>query len=441
MKHSSDLANATILAGLCRLTSTGLSFVLLIALTRLLGPVEYGRFVFLLSIGLALGLVFPLGQSVLVLKHYRPQAGPADNARLLHTNFTWMLRGAILLIAAGSISITMDRSGGLYAACCFAAVFSLSEYLVNYFRLQGRMLMALVPRENAWRALILLTIPAVILLKPSSLTGETAFLIATSLLLLIVAIQLVAFLCNEGLTWLREPRAREPNASWRGESRYFIGSSLLDASSGYLDTIVIGTLIGLKEAAIYFTALRISKLLEIPKTILDTVGAPRVAQAFQRGDYGAAQRLLQIVVAASFLPTSVAAIAAFLVGEYVLGTFDPSFVQGANVLTVLLLATVLHVAFGASEYTMKIAGGERTHLVVHTALMCLYLVLLTALGLTLGVIGIAVANLIHISGRGLATAWWCRRRLSIDPTVVSALKAGCGKLLPELNTAELRGTN
>ena len=412
-----SLAAPTLIAACCRLSSTALSVLLLAILTRSLGPEEYGRFVLLLSVGTLLGQVFPLGQQALLLKHYRRDAPAAENGILLRTNWAWLLAGTGLLSFAAIPFVFINGYTGLAAALLFAALFALTEYFINYFRVHGQMALALVPRENAWRVIMLLGIPLWAWLEPA-VNGRDAFLLATGLLGIPVVVQTICFLRKEGWSWLKAKG--RPASQWRRESGYFLGANLLYASSNYLDTIVIGLVIGLPEAAVYFTAFRISKLLEMPKLILSTVGIPRVAAACHTNDIRATQDVLGQMVVLSLLPTLLIGIATILLCRTLLGFFDPTFAGHWQVLVLLVLIAAGIVALGEGEHTMKIAGGERQQLIGFTLLLVGHLALLAILGSFFGLTGITVAYGVHVLARGWFAAHWCRKHLGIDPAISSA---------------------
>ncbi len=413
----SGLAAPTLVAAGCRLASTGLSIALLAVLTRSLGPEEYGRFVVLLSIGTMLGQVLPLGQQALLLKHYRPNSPPEQNWALLRTNSAWLAAGTGLIVLTAATLSPANVMPGLPAALIFAAIFALTEYFLNFFRVHGRMAWALVPRENAWRLLVLCTIPAWAW-QETSPAGHHAFLLATGLLFLPVAVQVAKFIRTEGLAWIR---AKNPvPARWRRESGYFFGANVLFASANYLDTIVIGAVIGLQEAAIYFTAFRISKLLEMPKLILNTAIIPRLAAACQTADRPAIQRILRQMVVFALAPTVIAGLLTIMLCRSLLGVFDPSFAGHAHILVILVFVTGTVVGLGEGEPTMKMAGGEKQQLIAYSLLLLVHLFLLTVLGNLLGLTGVTVAYGLHVTARAWFARHWCRTNLTVDPAITSA---------------------
>lgn len=291
-----------------RFSSTLLSFFVLLVASHFLPTQEYGLYVFLFSIGSALGLIAVLGQQILVVKHYRrtEASGHPLNQALLGVNARWLALGCFVLLAAAlPLWLFTERLPPTYhylwLAFVFAAIFALSEYLQNYFRIHGRINMSLVPREIVWRGTSILCIGAAGL--GGVLTGGAgAMAIVTGLLAATTLYQSVCFLQDEGVGWLkaRDRVPAETHGEWRRESGYFIANNVLNSASAYLETILIGALLGLNEAGFYFVALRISMLLLLPLAAIDTVGIPMIAARFQKSDTAGAQLLIGRLSFASF---------------------------------------------------------------------------------------------------------------------------------------------
>src|SRR3954447_5921615 len=187
-----------------RFGSTVLSFTVLFVASRLLPTFEYGLYIFLFSVGSALGLIAVFGQQILVVKHYRSTRNDGDstNEELIRVNMNWLSLGGLLLIgSAAMLWWVSDRLPSPYnalpIACLFAAVFALSEYLQNYFRIHGRISMSLLPREIIWRAA-----SAAALLGAAAFgllySGIEAMLIVTGLLTAATIYQLADFVRMEG---------------------------------------------------------------------------------------------------------------------------------------------------------------------------------------------------------------------------------------------------
>ena len=413
-----------------RFGSAVLSFVVLLVASHALPTTEYGLYVFLFSLGSALGLVFVLGQQILVVKHYRSGVGldHHGNNALLRVNARWLLLGTGLLIAGAAVSFLIrDRLPSpydeLHVALVFAAIFALSEYLQNYFRIHGRINLSLTPREIVWRiasALALGGLAAAGLL----VGGAAAFWAVTILLGAVTLFQLAHFVRDEGLDWLGTAGRTDAatRRQWRKESWYFIANNCLNSASAYLETIVIGAALGLDQAAFYFVALRIAMFLTLPVAAIDTVGIPMIAARFQASDVTGAQRLVGRLSAASFIISLMGALCLVVIGDHVLVLFNADFAQHHDVLVVLCLSAVSLAFFGPGSWLLMIGGGERYFLIGRSILFVFYLALLYGLARVYGLMGIAVAGLSMNVASNLIATVWVMRRWTIDNMATAVLR-------------------
>lgn len=405
-----------------RFSSTLLSFLVLLAASHFLPTQEYGLYVFLFSIGSALGLIAVLGQQILVVKHYRrtEASGHPLNQALLGVNARWLALGCFALLAAAlPLWLFAERLPPTYhylwLAFVFAAIFALSEYLQNYFRIHGRINMSLVPREIVWRGSSILLIAGAGLAGFLS-GGAGAMAIVTGLLAATTLYQSICFIQDEGLGWLkaRDQVPAETHGEWRKESGYFIANNMLNSASAYLETILIGALLGLNEAGFYFVALRISMLLLLPLAAIDTVGIPMIAARFQKSDTAGAQLLIGRLSFASFCISLLGALALTVVAPFILHLFNPEFVKHEEVLTALCVLSVSLAFFGPGSWLLMIGGGERFFLIARAIMFIIYLGLLYGLARIGGLMGIAIAGLIFSTASSLAAWYWIKEKWRID---------------------------
>ncbi len=413
-----------------RLGSAVLSFIVLLVASHALPTHEYGLYVFLFSLGSALGLIFVLGQQILVVKHYRSGVGldHEGNKALLRVNALWLLLGvggltlaaAVAFLLRGRLASPYDQ---LHVALIFAAVFAVSEYLQNYFRIHGRINLSLTPREIAWR---IASAAALGGLAAGGVLygGAEAFWVVTLLLAVATAYQLNHFIRDEGLAWLgRSGRTdRATRRRWRTESYYFIANNILNSASAYFETIVIGAALGLDKAAFYFVALRIAMFLTLPVAAIDTVGIPMIAARFQAEDIPGAQRLVGRLSFASFAISVAGALCLAVVGNFVLVLFNAEFAQHHDVLIVLCLSAVSLAFFGPGSWLLMIGGGERYFLIGRSILFVFYLGLLYGLARLDGLMGIAIASLALNVASNLIATLWVMRRWRIDNMATAFLK-------------------
>lgn len=403
-----------------RFGSTFLSFLVMLVASRLLSTHEYGLYVFLFSIGSALGLIAVLGQQILVVKHYRRDAGADDpiNRTLLRVNAEWLMGGCgALSFAAAALFVFSDQLPypyeHLWIAFLFAAVFSLSEYLQNYFRIHGSINLSLLPREIIWRAACVAAFYGAAAYGLMS-GGSAGMVIITVLLGGATAFQLACFFRDEGVSWLSRRNGEEASPEWRSESGYFIANNVLNSAQAYLETILIGALLGLEQAGFYFVALRIAMLLTLPVAAIDTVGVPLIAAKFQAGDRAGAQRITGRLSMAAFCISLFGALVLAVAGPFVLTLFDEHFARDANVLVVLCALAVSQAFFGPGSWLIMIGGGERFFLIARAIMFVAYLGLLLALGRTFGLIGIASASFVYAVASNYVAARWIAGAWGVD---------------------------
>lgn len=408
-----------------------LSFLLLWLVGQSLGINDYGLYVFLFSLGSALGLAMVLGQSIFTIKHFRAQDHVAGrtNLSVLRHNAKYLALGQIVLLTAGAgffvfSDLIPEPYSHIHWACLFASAFSLGEYFVSYFRMTDRFALSLIPRETFWRGSSAAAI-ALCLFLGVALTGEQALLIVTGLLFAAVGFQLLHFIQTEGSAWFsscNEDLTADNRRHWGRETTFFSASLLLAAAGGYSATILIGLVIGLAEAAIYFVTLRIAMLLSLPNTVLDTILLPRLSGCLQSRDQEGAQKLLRSYSASCFCLTLLGYAGLLALGGLVLWLFDPSFVTAKPVLLMLAAAVLLDAFVGPASQLLMIAGFERRILALQAGLLALELILMAVLGSFFGIFGVAMAVLTGSLIDNVLLTLWVMRQLGLDPMATSLLR-------------------
>ncbi|TGE00812.1 lipopolysaccharide biosynthesis protein [Methylobacterium nonmethylotrophicum] len=407
-------------AFVARIASAVLGFVLLLVASRLLTTYEYGVYVFLFSLGSGLGLIAVFGQQNLVLKHYRAQAGtwPLNDA-LVRYNLGWLAVAIAVMLGVSALVFFAEESlpdpyHRLHLACAFAAVFALSEYLQSYFRVHGRIWLALLPREVVWRGACSVLLWGASIL--GLLQGATAAMeIVLGLLLLVTLYQIRHLAGHHGWdAWRGGFGHPEKAPGWRGESLLFTANNVMVAVTAYLETVIVGALLGMEQAAFYFVALRYATLVNLPSAAIDTVSMPMIASHFQARDRAGAQRLVGRLSLASFAISSAGAVVMAVGAPYALALFKPDFAAHTGVLMVLSLSSVVTAFFGPGASLLTIGGGERYILLSNAALFSIYAVLLCLVAVPFGILGVAVANVAWTIVINLVLARWVRRNWDVD---------------------------
>jgi O-antigen/teichoic acid export membrane protein len=201
---------------------------------------------------------------------------------------------------------------------------------------------------------------------------------------------------------------------WRGESLLFSANNVMVAVTAYLETVIVGTMLGMEQAAFYFVALRYATLVNLPSAAIDTVSMPMIASHFQARDREGAQRLVGRLSLASFAISSAGALVMAVGAPFALTLFKPDFAAHTDVLMVLTLSSVTSAFFGPGPSLLTIGGGERYILICNAVLFSIYAVLLCLVAVPFGILGVAVANVTWTVVVNLVLARWVRANWNVD---------------------------
>jgi O-antigen/teichoic acid export membrane protein len=183
-------------------------------------------------------------------------------------------------------------------------------------------------------------------------------------------------------------------AKWkRAVGGFLLISAAQLVLSQQADILVVGTLLGPRDAGLYSVASQLSSLISLGAAAVMFVVLPAVADLHARGRRPELQRLVVRTVqgcAAVSIPVAVPLIAA---GHTVLSAYGPAFVDAYPVLLVLSAVNLVGAMVGAlSGYLLTMTGHEweASRVIVGTAL--LNLVLTFILTPAFGAVGAALAT-------------------------------------------------
>ena len=401
--------------------STVFSFLLIFVLARLLSPEEYGLYALLFSIGSGLGLTMTVGQTTLLMKHFRADEAIASpiNMQLIRENLLWLTVSLVLIALICSLLVAsseMVSPAAVLVVFLFASLFVLSEYAQSYFRARGRILTALLPRENVWRPIA----TAGLLLAGLgglALSGVSALLIVTLCLGLIVGYQIavMATECGRGLVTVPGSKSEPaPRATWRQESTYFSLNTLMTAVALHIEVLIVGLVLGLEEVALFFLMMRLTALLNLPAVSMETVAFPMVSERLRKGDTDGAQKLLAMFAAITFALCLIGVAVLVPLGPHIIALFNPELGGSSLLMGLMALTALIYAYFGLGTGALMLGGGERFFLIYRSILYVFYGAALALFGYIWGLEGIALTMAGGILIETLLAAWWCKRNLGID---------------------------
>jgi O-antigen/teichoic acid export membrane protein len=410
-----------------KVATAGLTYLMYVILSRLMGITEYGYFAFGLSLATILAIGANYGQQTAILRYWPEEmvAGRPENAlNALRSG------GAVTIIAGVGITLVLLAGGGaagavglpswhIVTAAALILPLALAEYWSSVLRAQGSVWTALTPRDIVWRVAVPLLVAA-LWYAGVSLSGAAALLLTAALLAL-----------SLGLQWVLARARKYEIASGTGglkdywaekgkPSRSFFLGTVLDSAALNVDIILVGLLVAPAAAGIYFNAFRTAGLLTLFMFAITLVVAPMVSQHYHAGEMRKAQAITALCAWAGFV-FSLAVFAGFLLfGEQILGLFGEGQEQGKLILILLSVGLLVDAATGPSRIVLMMTGHERAYVRIFGSIVVTGMVVQAAVIPVWGLMGAAIINMLARIAAQLAIAWFANRRIGLDTTLLGA---------------------
>ena len=410
-----------------KVATAGLTYLMYVILSRLMGAAEYGYFAFGLSLATILAIGANYGQQTAILRYWPEEtvAGRPQKAleALRSGGAVTIIAGLAITLALAALSGLVGVAGAPSAHLLGAAVLilplALAEYWSSVLRAQGSVWTALTPRDIVWR----LAVPLLVVglwYAGVTLSGAAALLLTAALLGLSLALQ---YLLARARSYEIAPGTAGLGDYWRERgkpSRSFFLGTVLDSAALNVDIILVGLLVAPAAAGIYFNAFRTAGLLTLFMFAITLVVAPMVSQHFHAGEMRKAQAITALCAWAGFV-FSLAVFAGFLLfGEQILSLFGAGQEQGKVILILLSIGLLVDAATGPSRIVLMMTGHERAYVRIFGSIVVAGMLVQVAVIPTAGLLGAAVVNMIARTAAQLAIAWFAHRRIGLDTTLLGA---------------------
>lgn len=411
-----------------KLCAAMLTFLMFLFLARVLGPESYGRFAAMYGIGGFLAFVALFGQHTFVLRWLSAWQDPQDAGQarwalkvgMLTTLVGGLLSWAGLALVAFALKIIRPETDllSLILAGTLVLPMAFAEFAISVLRSYGSVVKALLPRDILWRASLIAAVLLIFHLGDEPVSVTAAFLVTAGLLGGLVCVQMY---------WVRQrlPTAifftrPVPNwSTWRQSSPWYWLAAISGMMAGYLAVVVVAAVLPDVETGAFFGAQKVAQLLQLPLIAINIVAAPLLARRFRAHDILGMQRLCRNIV----LMLAPLVVGGFLVlvflGPWLLSLFDAGYTFAEPALLVAGLAAVIHSLSGPSGTAMLMASGEKAAVIVTFLAEGFGLLLIPPLALAYGVTGAAIAVAVGTVSWNLLAILWCRRRIGMDPSVLS----------------------
>jgi len=221
---------------------------------------------------------------------------------------------------------------------------------------------------------------------------------------------------------VRDAQAEHQTRAWLGTSAQFFGHGFFNVVLLRGDLILVGILLGPREAGIYAIATSVGKLLQFVLTPVNAIAGPMISGLHTRNEPTEVQQVLRAGVAASSVWSLTGAVGLFALGGLVLSLFGPEYVEGTLALQVVVIGYLFNACCGSAALVVSMAGRQDVTWKAVGLAAVLMVVLVFAWVPGFGIVGAAASRATAMMAWNLGLSVYAWRRLGYDPTVVSLFR-------------------
>ncbi|MCT7663225.1 lipopolysaccharide biosynthesis protein [Shinella kummerowiae] len=422
------LARNGVAAGVIKLASAGLSFLMLAAAAMVTDERQFGLYSTAYA-GASLVSFFSLvGQHAVVLRFWPQYAGnddqPAANAlmaRAMLVALAGLILSSLLVGAIAFLPLSPDVPE--WRALCLASAvlaFALgwSEFTACALRAKNALFSGLLPRDIFWRAAGIAAFAATGLVTTGMSVVAATYL--TALLLIACVLPQSIVLVRDTFGAARGALNAAQKAEFASVTFGLWGVTALPPALSQASTLLVAVILGPEAAGAIFVADRIMRLAILALTGINQAVAPQISGSFYRGDRPHVQRITGLTAMGGFSVALLMLAIFVLFGKPILAIFEPAYATDSihAVLVILGIGALVGTACGPTELLLQLTGLQkalfRTLIVVNSAGLALTALLTYGMGPIGAALGIA-GTLMAWCLTGVTIA---RRRLGIDPSIL-----------------------
>ena len=419
-------------AGVIKLASAGLSFLMFLAAAMVTDERQFGLYSTAYA-GASLVSFFSLfGQHAVVMRFWPQYVGRND----LRSAYSLLAR-ATLVVAAGLVFFSLlvlaaafvpaaDQVVPEWQALCLATAvlaFALgwSEFTSCALRARNALFSGLLPRDILWRVAVIAAFLVASFTSPD-ITAVAAIHLSAGLLLICVVPQSVVLL-RDTLRSERGPLTQAQKAEFRTVTLGLWGVTALPPALGQASTLLVAAILGPEAAGAIFVAERVMRLAVLALNGINQALAPQISNAFHSGDRLHVQRITGLAAFGGLVIALLMLVIFLVLGKPILSIFDPAYATQTMhaALVILGIGAVAGTACGPTELLLQLTGLQkelfRTLVVVNTLGLCVTAALTNIFGPIGAAFGLAGTMMVWCM-IGVAIA---RRRIAIDPSILGFL--------------------
>jgi O-antigen/teichoic acid export membrane protein len=422
------LARSGAVAGVIKLASAGLSFLMFVAVAMVTDERQFGLFSATYAGASLVSFFASVGQQSTVLRFWPQYVGLDDHnsahgmmARAILVALSGLVVSSLLILMVGFLPFLGRGAPEWFSLCVAAAVLSFSlgwsEFTSGAFRAKNALIFGLLPRDIIWRAV---TIAAVLVfhLMHVEIGAVTATHLTAWLLILSIVPQTV-LLIRDTARADRGPLTDDQKREFKTVTLGLWGVTSLPPALGQVSTLLVAAILGPAPAGAIFVADRTTRFVTLALNGINQALAPQISSAFYSGDRAHVQRITSLAALGSFAIALCVALTFWMFGGLILSIFNPAYDTPTmrGTLVIFGVGAAFGTACGPIEVLLQLTGLQ------HALFKLLVVVNVLGLGATavttyyFGPVGAAV------SIAGTVIAWTAiavsiaRRRIGINPSI------------------------
>ncbi|MDX3974235.1 lipopolysaccharide biosynthesis protein [Shinella sp.] len=424
------LARNGVAAGVIKLASAGLTFLLFVAAAMVTDERQFGLFSTAYASASLVSFFSLIGQHAAVMRFWPQYAGGGDlpsanglMARAILVAAAGLVAASLLMLATAFLPLATVPEWFELCLATTALAFALgwSEFTSCAFRAKNALFSGLLPRDIFWRVATIAGFAAAGFLSPG-ISAVAATSLAAGLLLACVLPQTVVLLRDT----FHAPRGALNDAQkmeFKAVTLGLWGVTALPPALGQASTLLVAAILGPEAAGAIFVADRVMRLAVLALNGINQALAPQISSAFHSHDRPHVQRIAGLAAIGGFGIALIMLVVFVLFGKVILAVFDPAYASDTMhaALIILGLGALVGTACGPTELIMQLTGLQRelfrTLVVVNTVGLGVTAGLTVVLGPMGAALGIAGTMMVWcITGATIT-----RRRIGIDPSILGFL--------------------
>ena len=427
------LARSGAIAGIIKLASAGLSFIMFVAVALVTDERQFGLYSATYAGASLISFFASVGQQSAVLRFWPQYTSLGDlpaaqgfMRRSLLVTLCGLLVTSLGIAAIGFLPGVSRNTPEWLPLCLSAALLSFglgwSEFASGALRAKSALISALLPRDIVWRALIIAAVIGLHLMH-TEISAVAATLLTAGLLFLSVAPQAFGLIRDT----LKGARGRLSAAQRREFNQTTLGLwgvTSLPPALGQVSTLLVAGILGPEIAGAVFVADRTTRLVLLALTGINQALAPEISSAFHTGNKAHVQRIASLTA----LGSSIIAIGTLLVfcvfGYFILGIFDKAYATPTILLVLITyaLGSTIATACGPVELLLQLTGSQNALLKILMTVNSIGLVITAGATYLFGPIGAAASIAATVAIWNIVAVIVARRRIGIDPSLLGLFR-------------------